>query len=696
MFEIAGTIGLAAKHGLKPALPAWGYDKYFQHPIPKGPAMRNQVKERHFHVHDWDIPATGADILGYLQSEKYFDAATIKRQFTFRDQFVQHVKSKVPKDLFNRPTIVFQIRRGDYVNNPNYYHLSIEYYIDALLTHFPDWEQCNILFFSDDLPYCKVHFECLPNAYFTDNLNDIEQMCLATLCDHFIIPNSSYGWWCAWLGEKPHSKIIHCGHLQAGKLLESNNPKDYWPERWTRHEKPSYKIPLHDVTFTIPVMHDHQDRKKNLDLCLCMLQKSFEAKFIIHEQGTQQFKYTESWATYRQRSDLQKFHRTRMLNDMCNEAETDIVFNWDCDVIVPPMQVYLSVKALRSGVQICYPYDGRFDRMTRHQWFSKVEQLTDIGVVGDAKLHGTIRKTSTTSVGGALGYTKSGFQHMGMENENFISYGPEDVERWERFHKLGAVIHRVTGRLFHMDHWIGENSCNRHTDAAANNAELSKVREMTGEQLRDYVMTWEWVKHYSADYYREISAGSERSAKEVFKALKDVGVNPAKVLDVGCGCGAWVQDGKEWTGIDYNVSESVLYPGVKYQDFDLSKLPDTLITPNYGEFDLAMCVEVAEHLPENCAAPLVELLVGHAPKVLFSAAIPYQGGHGHINEQWQTWWAEIFAKYGYYPAKKQPDIKNNVNIELWYRQNTVLYERNGKGTAVDYVLPDYYIQKLKQ
>lgn len=130
------------------------------------------------------------------------------------------------------------------------------------------------------------------------------------MIDHFIIPNSSFGWWCAWLGEKAHSKIIHCGHLQAGKLLEHNDPKDYWPERWIRHEKPSYKINLPDVSFTIPVYYDHEDRVKNLRLSLCMIQKSFESEVIIMEEGNNRFEFTSEWCKYI-RVDNHVFHRQR-------------------------------------------------------------------------------------------------------------------------------------------------------------------------------------------------------------------------------------------------------------------------------------------------------------------------------------------------------------------------------------------------
>lgn len=692
LFEIAGTIGLAAKHGLKPAFPQWAYDKYFQQPIPKGPMQRNQVKEAHFHVHDWNIPATGCDILGYLQSEKYFDRETIRLQFTFRPEFVQHVKSKVPADLFSKPTLVFQIRRTDYVGNPNYYQLSIEYYIDALLTHFPDWRQYNILMFSDDLPYCRIHFECLPNVYFTDALTDIEQMCLATLCDHFIIPNSSYGWWCAWLGEKPHSKVIHCGHLQAGELLKRNDPKDYWPERWTKHEKPSYKLNLQDVTFTIPVHYDHPDRKKNLDLSLCMLLKSFETNVIVAEQGTKQFEYVAQWAKY-VHYDVQYFHRTKMLNDMAKQAGTPYVVNWDCDVIIPPMQVYLMAEALRGGADFVYPYDGTFARMNRGRLFPVLEKYTDIGQIRDEKLTGKHGgPVPVSSVGGAVGVNMDAFTDAGLENEHFISYGPEDVERYERWHKLGYKVQRIGGSLYHMDHFIGPNSSKAHPHFNGNNKELERIRSMDADALRSYIDTWQWRHQYTSAYYKRISGESEQSASEVFKALAAIGIKPTSVLDVGCGCGAWVQPGVKWVGLDHGVPAKAIYPGVEFHDVDLSA---DVILPPLGRFDLVICMEVAEHLPESQAESLVSLLTAHADRVLFSAAIPKQGGQGHVNEKWQTWWANLFSKYGYFAAKKQPDIRFNKSVALWYRQNTVLYERGGKGKVEDYVLPEYYAEITK-
>ena len=101
---------------------------------------------------------------------------------------------------------------------------------------------------------------------------------------------------------------------------------------------------------------------------------------------------------------------------------------------------------------------------------------------------------------------------------------------------------------------------------------------------------------------------------------------------------------------------------------------------------------MGEHLRPDRAETLVAMLYSFSVHVLFTAAIPKQGGADHINEQWQSWWGTFFKKYGFGPARKQPDIRNNSQLELWYRQNIILYERGSKGKVEDFVLPEYYMQ----
>ena len=91
-------------------------------------------------------------------------------------------------------------------------------------------------------------------------------------------------------------------------------------------------------------------------------------------------------------------------------------------------------------------------------------------------------------------------------------------------------------------------------------------------------------------------------------------------------------------------------------------------------FDLALCLEVAEHLPESAAGTLVGSLVKLADAVLFSAAVPGQGGVAHINEQWPAYWIRLFEEHGFRPADViRSRVWENAEVEWWYAQNALLY-----------------------
>jgi hypothetical protein len=675
LFQISSTMGLAEKHGARAAFPNWSYEQFFETPIPHGLIQPNRLTEKFFHHHEWDIHGD-SDLLGYLQSEKYFGSTRLK----LKERFVEETKGRIP-GLFERRVICIHVRRGDYVGNAAYHQLSPNYFIDALLTHFPDWRAYNVLFLSDDIEYCRTHFECMPNAFFSNN-RDILDLALASACDHFIISNSAFGWWGAWLGEKPHSKVVCSGSLFRGPLAHLES-KDFYPDRWIRHRNGDGKIPIRDLTFTIPLFLDHPDRKKNADLLLCLLQNSFNADFIVCEQGGDSFRYMSQWTRYI-REEGSRFHRTKMLNDMALRAETPYIANWDCDVIIPPMQLYLAVEELRNGADVVYPFDGRFARMDRSQWFPRIEQSLDIGVVGATPFPGRIH--GLNSVGGAVLFNRESFIRGGMENENLISYGPDDCERHDRFKKLGFRIKYIPGTLFHMNHFVGVNSSGRNPNFRANHAELAKIRGMSREELEAYVNGWPWRNPYTNGYYRTIREGGIRSAAAVMDAI---GFASGSVVDVGGGLGEWNNGNPDYWCIDHRVKpEQLLIPADHYIECDLNR---NVVAPG-RTFDLCLCLEVGEHLRPDRADALVGMLCSLSDRVLFSAAIPGQGGVDHLNEQFQSWWAEIFRKYGFGRARKQPDIRNNPQVELWYRQNIVLYEKGSMGRVIDFVLPEYYVQ----
>src|SRR6202022_1127194 len=155
----------------------------------------------------------------------------------------------------------------------------------------------------------------------------------------------------------------------------------------------------------------------------------------------------------------------------------------------------------------------------------------------------------------------------------------------------------------------------------------------------------------SATFFEGLGRESRLAASAVVPFLIDL-LQPRSVVDVGCGTGEWLaifrQHGVEDVlGIDgdWIPSDQLRIPASQFQRMDLRQGIQTGRT-----FDLAVCVEVPEHLPDGAGDALIAGLTRLAPVTLFSAAIPQQGGTGHVNEQWPTYWLERFAKHEYVPV----------------------------------------------
>jgi len=184
------------------------------------------------------------------------------------------------------------------------------------------------------------------------------------------------------------------------------------------------------------------------------------------------------------------------------------------------------------------------------------------------------------------------------------------------------------------------------------------------------------MQPYTEQFYRTYADESVRSAREVVPQVIAL-LQPTSVVDVGCGIGTWLsvfhQHGvTEILGVDgsYVQLPQLLIPANRFVPHDLTK-PLSL---GDARFDLAVSLEVAEHLPEPRAAQFVAGLVALAPVVLFSAAIPHQGGDHHINEQWPTYWATLFERHGYRTVDwLRPRIWGNPNVAYYYAQNTLLF-----------------------
>jgi SAM-dependent methyltransferase len=180
---------------------------------------------------------------------------------------------------------------------------------------------------------------------------------------------------------------------------------------------------------------------------------------------------------------------------------------------------------------------------------------------------------------------------------------------------------------------------------------------------------------YDGLFYQYQREGSMRSARTLLPVVLQT-LEVHSVLDIGCGAGAWLAAYRELgivdcLGVDGDyvdravllVDESVFRPQDITQTFDLGR-----------KFDLVQCLEVAEHVPRQACDILVDNIVRHGHQVLFSAAVPGQGGENHINERPYEFWRDLFGSRGYrlYDFVR-PKADGQDNIEPWYRYNVMFF-----------------------
>lgn len=205
---------------------------------------------------------------------------------------------------------------------------------------------------------------------------------------------------------------------------------------------------------------------------------------------------------------------------------------------------------------------------------------------------------------------------------------------------------------------------------------------------------------YDEDFYKQQAEDSIKSAKEIIPFIKEV-IDPKSVLDVGCGAGTWL---KVWSdfkvdiqGVDCNtIPEDGLY--ISRSKIIISDLVEENLKNKLNNVDLVESLEVAEHIDEAYANKFVDLITSKADTILFSAAIPFQGGTHHVNLQPLEYWNQKFREKGFECFDILRDkLWNNDNICYWYRQNILVFAKGDgkqklleKGFKISKSINTYY------
>jgi len=199
-------------------------------------------------------------------------------------------------------------------------------------------------------------------------------------------------------------------------------------------------------------------------------------------------------------------------------------------------------------------------------------------------------------------------------------------------------------------------------------------------KLKSHLLRHDWI--YDSDYYGSAVEGpAVRSAGRIANSILN-DFKATSIIDVGCGTGALLEAlrdrGCEVFGLEY--SEAAL----KYcRSRRLSVAKFDLERDAFNDnrtFDVAVSMEVAEHLPEMVADRYVDLLTRLSQVIVFTAAPPGQGGVDHVNEQPPSYWISKFQQHGFKYAEElsqrwRESWKAADDVDLWYHQNLMIFQQ---------------------
>jgi hypothetical protein len=267
------------------------------------------------------------------------------------------------------------------------------------------------------------------------------------------------------------------------------------------------KIDLTEATFIIPIRIESNDRLRNVITTTAFLLENFDTNILIKEVDSESIFKNVALPILKnildvdvnvnhifEKSDSPSFHRQKVLNEMITTANTEIVVNYDCDVLLPLEsyhEAYSSV--LHHTHDVIYPYgQGMYQKQVQ----ASDEVVSDFLQTMDYSILDSNSTISTSDFGWAQFFNRQVYIDGGMENENFVAYAPEDKERFYRFTTLDYNVGRIDDYVYHLEHARGQNSWINNPHMNTNNDEWEKIQNMSKEQIKEYYLKQEYLKKY--------------------------------------------------------------------------------------------------------------------------------------------------------------------------------------------------------
>jgi hypothetical protein len=268
------------------------------------------------------------------------------------------------------------------------------------------------------------------------------------------------------------------------------------------------KIDLTKATFIIPIRIESSDRLRNVITTTAFLLENFETNIIIKEVDNESVFQRDALPILKdildvdinvnhifEQSNDSSFHRQRVLNEMIMESNTDIVVNYDCDVLLPLDSYKIAYESVLSGeCDVVYPYG---QGMYQYQVKANDEIVSQFLQTYDFDILKNNSNQYTSDFGWAQFFNRQVYIDGGMENENFIAYAPEDKERFYRFTTLGYNVGRIDNFVYHLEHSRGHNSWFNNPYMQNNNNIWEEIQKMNQNELKEYYSNQEYLKKYN-------------------------------------------------------------------------------------------------------------------------------------------------------------------------------------------------------